>query len=244
VLRRSEAFLAKGQQASLTGTFSLHSARGEFTWSEQLYRIYELQPGAPITFELISTRYHPQDKHVIEDVAEQVRRGVTDFDYAHRLLMPDGSIKYMHVVAHGNPDKEGNGLEYFGAVQDVTQRRLSEEALGKARSELAHVARVTSLGALTASIAHEVVVNAGSVSTASSLPQIRVLAMGEKSFGSPFGRRPLCRGGSLTNISYVRLEVVLMMGSSPACAAVVWLMMSSLWSFDSHWRVDYGHARP
>src|SRR5882762_11555450 len=80
-LRRSEAFLAKGQRASLTGTFSLHSARGEFTWSEQLYRIYELQPGAPITFELISTRYHPQDKHVIENVAEQVRRGATDFYY-------------------------------------------------------------------------------------------------------------------------------------------------------------------
>ena len=69
--------------------------------------------------------------------------------------MPDQSVKYLHVVAHGTRDKDGQ-LEYIGAVQDVTQRRLSEEALGKARSELAHVARVTSLGALTASIAHEV----------------------------------------------------------------------------------------
>ena len=69
--------------------------------------------------------------------------------------MPDHSVKYLHVVAHGTRDQDGQ-LEYIGAVQDVTERRLSEEALGKVRSELAHVARVTSLGALTASIAHEV----------------------------------------------------------------------------------------
>jgi len=69
--------------------------------------------------------------------------------------MPGGGVKHLHIVAHGNRDKDGQ-LEYIGAVQDVTQRRLSEEALGKVRSELAHVARVTSLGALTASIAHEV----------------------------------------------------------------------------------------
>ena len=69
--------------------------------------------------------------------------------------MPDRSVKYLHTVAHGTRDQDGR-LEYIGAVQDVTERRLSEEALAKARSELAHVARVTSLGALTASIAHEV----------------------------------------------------------------------------------------
>jgi PAS domain S-box-containing protein len=155
-LRRSEAFLAKGQEASLTGTFSWHSATGKFIWSEQLYRIYEFQPGVHVTFELIATRYHPEDRRVIEGVAGQARSGAADFDYTHRLLMPDGSIKYIHVVAHGNPDKAGNGLEYFGAVQDVTQRRLAEEALDKVRSELAHVTRVMSFGALTASIAHEV----------------------------------------------------------------------------------------
>jgi signal transduction histidine kinase len=140
----------------LTGTFSWHSATGKFIWSEQLYRIYEFQPGVHVTFELIATRYHPEDRRVIEGVAGQARSGAADFDYTHRLLMPDGSIKYIHVVAHGNPDKAGNGLEYFGAVQDVTQRRLAEEALDKVRSELAHVTRVMSFGALTASIAHEV----------------------------------------------------------------------------------------
>jgi PAS domain S-box-containing protein len=155
-LRKSEALLAKGQEASLTGTFLFYSATGEFTWSEQLYRIYEFEPGVRPTFELIATRYHPQDANIIEGVAEQVRRGVTHFDYSHRLMMPGGAIKHIHVVAHGTPAKQGEGLEYFGAVQDVTQRRMAEEARDKARSELAHVTRAMSLGALTASIAHEV----------------------------------------------------------------------------------------
>jgi C4-dicarboxylate-specific signal transduction histidine kinase len=83
------------------------------------------------------------------------RRDGGDFEHEHRLLLPDNSIKYLQVVAHATRDQNGQ-LEYIAAVQDVTQRRLSEEALGKVRSELAHVARVTSLGALTASIAHEV----------------------------------------------------------------------------------------
>ena len=155
-LRRSEAFLAAGQRLSMTGTFSWHPASGEFTWSEELYRIYEIQPGIRVTFDLIGSRYHPEDRHVIDGVATQARSGVTTFDYEHRLLMPDGSVKHLHVVAHGGPDPEGSGLEYFGAVQDVTQRRLAEEATDKVRSELAHVTRVMSLGALTASIAHEV----------------------------------------------------------------------------------------
>ena len=127
-LRRSEAFLAKGESASLTGTFSWDFATGAFTWSEQLYRIYEFEPGAQITFELIATRYHPDDKALIARVAEQARSGgIPNFDYSHRLLMPNGSIKHVRVVAHRNQSEDGR-VEYFGAVQDVTQRHLADEA--------------------------------------------------------------------------------------------------------------------
>jgi len=154
-LRRSEAFLAKGQKLSQTGTFSWRFATEEFIWSDELYRIYEFEPGVDITFEKIATRYHPEDKAIIAAIAEQARLSVMSFDYTHRLLMPDGSVKHIHVVAHGSHDKDGQ-LEYFGAVQDITQRHLADEALNRARTELAHMARVTSLGALTASIAHEV----------------------------------------------------------------------------------------
>jgi PAS domain S-box-containing protein len=156
-LRRSEAFLTKAQRLSLTGSFSFHSAKEEFTWSEELYRIFEFQPDIRVTLTLIGLRYHPEDRHVMEETAAGIRRGATEFDYEHRLLMPDGSIKWVHVVAQASSwDQDGRALEYFGAVQDVTQRRLAEAAIDKARSELAHVTRVMSLGTLTASIAHEV----------------------------------------------------------------------------------------
>ena len=154
-LRRSEAFLAEGQRLSLTGSFSWKVATDEITWSEQLYRIYEFDSGLPVTLEMIRTRVHPDDDTLLERMIEQARDGMSDFEWQYRLVMPDRTIKYLHSVAHATRDQDGD-LEYIAAVQDVTARRTSEEALAKARSELAQVARATSLGVLTASIAHEV----------------------------------------------------------------------------------------
>lgn len=154
-LKRSEAFLAEAQQLSRIGSFSWRVATDEITWSEQLYRIYELDPTMPVTLELIRTRVHPEDLTLYEKMVEQARNGADDFEWQYRLLMPDQSIKYMHAVAQATQDQNGQ-LEYIAAVQDVSTRRQSEEALDKARSELAHVARAMTLGALTASIAHEV----------------------------------------------------------------------------------------
>jgi signal transduction histidine kinase len=154
-LRRSEAFLAEAQRLSLTGSFSWRIPTDEITWSEQLYRIFGFDQGAPVTLELIFTRVHPEDIPFLHDMMEQARGTGTDFEFEYRLQMPDQSIKYLHMVAHGTRDEDGR-LEYIGAVQDVTARRLSEQALGKAQSELSLVARATALSALTASIAHEV----------------------------------------------------------------------------------------
>jgi len=137
------------------GSFSWRLATDEITWSEQLYRIFEFDPQLTITLELLATRVHPEDIPLLQDMIDHARSAATDFQYEHRLLLPDHSIKYLHLIAHGTLSDAGE-VEYIGAVQDVTQRRLSEEALDKARSDLAHVARVLSLGALTASIAHEV----------------------------------------------------------------------------------------
>jgi PAS domain S-box-containing protein len=154
-LRRSEAFLAQAQHLSRTGSFSWRIATDEITWSEQLYRIYELDPRTKITLDVIRTRVHADDLTLYEKMIEQARDGADDFEWQYRLQMPDQSIKYLHAVAHATRDETGE-LEYIAAVRDVTARRLADEALDKARSELAHVARVMSLGALTASIAHEV----------------------------------------------------------------------------------------
>ncbi len=154
-LRRSEAFLSEAQRLSSTGSFLWHVPTDEITWSEQLYRIYELDPSVPVTRELIASRVHPEDLAPLQEMIARVRVDGSSFEREHRLQMPDRSVKHLHMVAHATRDQDGQ-LEYIGAVQDVTERRLSEEALGKVRSELARVARVTSLGALTASIAHEV----------------------------------------------------------------------------------------
>jgi PAS domain S-box-containing protein len=155
-LRRSEAFLAEGQHLGQIGSFCWRVATDEITWSAELYRIYELEIGVPVTLELIRSRVHPEDVSLIEKMkmVDQARQGGHDFEWQYRLMMPDHSIRYMHAVAHAMRDQDGQ-LEYIASVQDVTARRLAEEARDQARSELAHVARVVSLGTLTASIAHE-----------------------------------------------------------------------------------------
>jgi PAS domain S-box-containing protein len=156
-LRRSEAFLAEGQHLSRTGSYSWRVASDEITWSDELYRIYEFEIGVPVTLELMRTRVHPEDISLLEKLKTvcQTRNRMNDFEWQFRLLMPDGSIKYLHAIAYATRDQEGQ-LEYIAAVQDVTARQMSEEALAKARAELAKVARATTLGVLTASIAHEV----------------------------------------------------------------------------------------
>lgn len=154
-LRQSEAFLAKAQRLSSTGTFSWLTGSDTITWSEETYRILDLDPGVRPTFDLLYTRIHPDDLSSYKEMIQGQRRKGRDFEHEHRLQLPDGTIKHVHLVAHALADENG-GLEYIAALQDVTQRRLSETALGEVRSELTHLARVASLGALTASIAHEV----------------------------------------------------------------------------------------
>jgi PAS domain S-box-containing protein len=153
-LRRSEAFLAEAQHLSSTGSFSWRPSTEEITWSDEVYRIFEFDPSVTLTPDLIATRIHPDDFVLWSEAIARTRTGGS-FALDYRLLMPDRSVKHLHAVAHATRDNDGQ-LEYIGAVQDVTERKLSEQALDKVRSELAHVARVTSLGALTASITHEV----------------------------------------------------------------------------------------
>lgn len=154
-LRRSEAFLAEGQALARMGNFSWHADTNEIAWSEQLYHIFGLEPDAKVTLEQIVSHCHPEDLRIIAQFVEQGQRGDSDIECQHRIVMPDQSIKHLHVIAHRATDQPGRH-EYIGTTLDISQRRSSEEALDKARSELLHVSRVMSLGALTASIAHEV----------------------------------------------------------------------------------------
>jgi PAS domain S-box-containing protein len=154
-LRRNEAFLEKVQQLSSTGGFYWWPETGKVYWSEQVYRIFELDPAVPLTTALRQSRIHPDDLPAHQESIQRAIRDARYFEYEVRLLMPDNSVKYVHSLARPTRDAEGN-LLYVGAVQDITQRRLSEIALARVHSELSHIARVTTLGTLTASIAHEV----------------------------------------------------------------------------------------
>jgi PAS domain S-box-containing protein len=154
-LRRSEAFLAEAQRISLTGSFSWCLENDEIKFSAELYRIFEFDLDTPVTLDRIADRVHPDDGALLSEKRADARHVGGDHDYEMRLLMTDGSIKYVRVVSHRMRAKDGR-LEYIGAIQDVTQRHISEETLGTLESELARLAKVNSLAALTASIAHEV----------------------------------------------------------------------------------------
>jgi PAS domain S-box-containing protein len=154
-LRRSEAKLAEAQRVSQTGSFVWNISSGERFGSKEFFRILGYDQPRSVTFEMVLQRAHPEDRAFVEQAIDRATRDGTDLDYEHRLLMPDGSIKYVHVVAHLVRD-QADQLEFIGAVVDVTATKQAEEKLHKARMELAHVTRVTTLGELTASIAHEV----------------------------------------------------------------------------------------
>src|SRR5262249_558270 len=150
-LRRSEAYLAEAQKISRTGAFGWDFSAGEIYWSQQTFRIFEYEPSTEPTLELMLLRTHPEDRVLLRQAIDRVSIERTDFDFEHRLLMPNRSVKYLRVV--GRPSKSESGcFEFVGAVTDITERKLGEEALQKAQTELAHVRRVTALGELTGSI--------------------------------------------------------------------------------------------
>jgi signal transduction histidine kinase/CheY-like chemotaxis protein len=154
-LRRNEAYLLEAQCLSQTGSFGYTISTGEIYWSRETYRIFECDPATTATIELLLERTHPDDRATLQGRLERAFQEETTLEYEHRLLLPGGRIKHLHVIARPLTADAG-GPGYIGALQDITQRREAEEALRLAQAELARVARLTTMGELTASIAHEV----------------------------------------------------------------------------------------
>jgi PAS domain S-box-containing protein len=127
-LRRSEAYLAEGQRLSHTGSFGWHVQSGENYWTEETYRIFEFDRATKANVSLVFERVHPEDADAVRQVIEQASRDGKDFEHQYRLVMPDGSVKYVHVVAHAHLGG-ARGLEFTGAVMDVTAAKQAEEAL-------------------------------------------------------------------------------------------------------------------
>ncbi|QAY79059.1 PAS domain-containing protein [Sphingosinicella sp. BN140058] len=154
-LRRSAHYLSAGERVSMTGSFAWDVETDEIAYSDQLREIHELEAERRLRGADFRSRFHPDDLPIFEKQVGALAQGVDSIDYEMRLRMPDGRIKHVHAFAKMIQQADGR-RECVGAVQDVTRRRQAEESLQRVRGELAHVARVTSLGQLTASIAHEV----------------------------------------------------------------------------------------
>jgi len=153
-LQQSEAYLAEAQRLSKTGSVGWSVSTGEVRWSEETFRIFQYDRTTKPTIELILKRVHPEDAVHVKHTIESASTNGKDFEDEYRLLMPDNSIKYAHLVAHALSDKSGKIV--LGAVMDVTERKRAEEALHEAQANLARVSRVTTMGELTASLAHEI----------------------------------------------------------------------------------------
>jgi PAS domain S-box-containing protein len=154
-LRASTAYLAQAQEVSRTGSFGWSVTTGEVVWSKETFRIFQCDPATRPTLGLVLQRAHPEDRAAVQQTIDQASSNGTDFDHEYRLLLPDGSVKYVHTLARAVRAAAG-GIEFVGAVMDVTVAKEAEHKLRKTQEELVHVTRVTTLGELTASIAHEI----------------------------------------------------------------------------------------
>ena len=138
--QRQEAYLAEAQRLSHTGSFGWRVATGEIVWSEETYRIFQYDRTTTPTVESVLQRVHPEDAAQVKQTIERASEDRKDFEHEYRLVMPDNSVKYVHVVAHVLHDESG-GVEFVGAVMDVTERKRAEMLLGGEKRLLEMIAR-------------------------------------------------------------------------------------------------------
>ncbi len=154
--RRSEMYLAEAQRLSHTGSFGWDPASGKIYWSNETYRIFECEPTIEPTVQMAFDRTHPDDRMRLRETLDRASIDRSEFIVEHRLLMADGSVKYVRVVAHPSTGEDPERFIFVGAVMDITERNRAEEALRTAQAEVVRVSRLTTMGELVASIAHEI----------------------------------------------------------------------------------------
>jgi PAS domain S-box-containing protein len=157
-LRRSEGYLAEAQRLSQTGSWTYNPAMQKaLYWSDEMFRICGFDPQkAPPTSEAFLERVHPEDRQNVDRTMRNAAREKTEYRVEHRIIHPNGTIKHVQAIGHPALDRSGNVFEFVGSAMDITERKRAEEALRRAQADLAHVSRVTTMGELTASLAHEV----------------------------------------------------------------------------------------
>ena len=134
-LRRSQAYLTEAQSLSHTGSFGWKPSSGEIQWSEETYRIFQYEPTTKPTIELVLNRIHPQDRVDVQQTIERASQEGKDFEHEYRLVMPDGCVKYLYIVAHALSEESGS-IEFVGAAMDVSAAKQAEEKLRQSEAEL------------------------------------------------------------------------------------------------------------
>ena len=127
-LLRGKAYLSEAQRLSRTGSFGWNVPTGELVWSEETFRIFQVDPKTKPTVEVVLQRVHPDDATLVKETIERAAQDGKNFDFEHRLVMPDGSVKHVHIVAHAERDEPGE-LEFVGAVMDVTVAKEAEDKI-------------------------------------------------------------------------------------------------------------------
>jgi formate hydrogenlyase transcriptional activator len=134
-LRGRQAYMAEAERLSHTGSFGWSVGSGRIFWSDETFRIFDYEQDTQPSLELVVQRVHPEDKALVQDLLDRVSRDGRNFDVKHRLLLPSGAVKHVHVAAHALRDESG-GVEFVGAVMDVTPAKQASTALEKAFQEI------------------------------------------------------------------------------------------------------------
>jgi len=144
-LERSEAYLAEAQRLSHTGSFGWRPSTGELIWSAETFRIFQYDRTMTPTVELILQRVHPADAPSVRETIERASQDGRDFEHEYRLVMPDGAVRHVDVVAHALSDQPTR-IEFVGAVMDVSDRKRAEGELRRSEGYLAEAQRLTHTG--------------------------------------------------------------------------------------------------
>jgi PAS domain S-box-containing protein len=128
-LQQARTYMAESERLSLTGSFSWNVVTGEISWSDEVFRIFAWDPSTKPTLQRVRARIHPDDLDSHDQLMERAAREMKDFQYGHRIVLPNGSIKHLEMLCHAVQDKSGTRVEYVGAVKDVTERKRAEALL-------------------------------------------------------------------------------------------------------------------
>jgi PAS domain S-box-containing protein len=159
-LRQTEYYLAEGERLTHTGSYAWNKDSGLVYASAELSRVFGFDPEEPAPpHAAYRQRVHPDDLAMFDELEEKSIREGADLDWVYRIVLPDGTLKYLHVVARPVFNASGEVVGNIGTTHDVTERKRAEEdreRLRQAEADLAYMSRVTTMGELTASLAHEI----------------------------------------------------------------------------------------